>query len=244
MRCCVLLALSLAGCAHLHPDTTPPPISATRYGAVAHVELIESSSPDLNVHVDVPSFDSVPEPGRTTLNEAVHKRATDALADMQAVAAADVPDLRAHGFAGAYDLSGGYKVTFVNARYLCFDQWISTYTGGAHPNTKLYTTTVDLTDGAVVSLPDLFKNPTEALPRLRALVRTKLRGPDFFDEAASTWDATPATLFRFDPDGLVITFQQYEVAAYVVGFPEVTLPWSSLEVDGKRDLPPVQRDNE
>ena len=244
MRLCLLLVLSLSACAHLKPDTTQPePVG--RYGVPVHAELIESSSPDLNVHLDIPVFDSLPEPARAALNEELRKNATAALADMQAQAAADMPELRANGFTSAYDVSSGYSVTFVNTRYLCFDQWISVYTGGAHPNTALRTYTVDLTDGATLAVADLFNAPPdETLPKLQALVRTKLRGTDFFDEAASTWRIEPAALFRFDPEGLVITFQQYEVAPYSSGFPEVTLPWSTLDLATKRDLPPIQRANE
>lgn len=244
MRLRLLLVLSLSGCAHLKPDTTPPPAASGRYGVPVHGELIESASADLNVHLDIPVFDALPEPGRTTLNAEVRQNATDALTDMQAQAAADLPELRANGFTSAYDVSGGYTITFVNTRYLCFDQWISVYTGGAHPNTTLRTYTIDLTDGTRVALPDLFKSPAEALPRVQAQVRTKLRGLDFFDEAASSWTISPNALFRFDPEGLVITFQAYEVAPYSSGFPEVTLPWSTLDLNGKRDLPPIQRANE
>lgn len=243
MRRFLLLALLTSGCAHTKPDTTPP-AAAGRYGVPVHGELIESSSADLNVHLDVPVFDTLPEPGRDALNAELRKNATDALAEMQARATDEMPELRANGFTGVYDLAGGYKVTYVNARYLCFDQWISEYAGGAHPNTALHTYTVDLTDGAIVPLSALFKAPDVALPKVQAAVRVKLRDPDFFDEAASTWTISPTDMFRFEPDGLVLTFQQYEVAPYVMGFPEVTLPWSTLDLDRSRDLPPVQRDNE
>lgn len=243
MRRLLLLVLLTSACAHLKPDTTPPP-AAGRYGVPVHGELIESSGPDLNVHLDVPVFDSLPEPARAALNAELRKNATDALADIQAQTTTDMPELRANGFTGVYDLAAGYKVTYVNARYLCFDQWISVYTGGAHPNTTLHTYTVDLTDGATVPLSALFKAPDDALSRVQTAVRVKLRDADFFDEAASTWTISPTTLYRFEPDGLVLTFQQYEVAPYVMGFPEITLPWSTLELDRTRDLPPVQRDNE
>ncbi len=244
MRLCLALLLSVSGCAHLKPDTTPPEAPQGRYGVPVHGDLIESSSADLNVHLDIPVFDTLPEPGRDALNAEVRQNATDALADMQVQVAADIPELRANGFTSAYDVSSGYSVTFVNTRYLCFDQWISVYTGGAHPNTALRTYTIDLTDGSKVALPDLFKSPDEALLRLQAQVRTKLRSTDFFEEAGSTWAITPSALFRFDAEGLVLTFQQYEVAPYASGFPEVTLPWSTLDLAAKRDLPPVQRANE
>jgi hypothetical protein len=52
--------------------------------------------------------------------------------------------------------------------------------------------------------------------------------------------ARDPTRWRLTPDGLTVFFQEYELAGYAFGQPEVTVPWTDIRdlLQPDLDLPP------
>ncbi len=104
--------------------------------------------------------------------------------------------------------------------------------GAAHPGTHSRTVTYDLEAGADVSLSNLFRPDSDYLQRIADYCVTQLKTRDIgFEQFSSGADPIPANYgnWNITPDGLLITFDEYQVAAYAAGPQEVTIPFTVLQ---------------
>jgi uncharacterized protein YecT (DUF1311 family) len=71
----------------------------------------------------------------------------------------------------------------------------------------------------------------EGLAELAVAELGRTLGDDFWSTAAEDMASMVADPWRwnFSDDGLILQFQPYDVAAYAVGAPTVTIPWSAIE---------------
>jgi len=111
-----------------------------------------------------------------------------------------------------------------------FDFWFYS-DGAAHPGLNSLTLTYDLAQGRELALSDLFlpnSNYLEALSTYCAAELSKQPYADsFFLEGANP---TPENYrnWNITPNGLLITFDEYQVAPYAAGPQQVTVPYSAL----------------
>ncbi len=109
---------------------------------------------------------------------------------------------------------------------------IMTYmSGAAHPGTRYRTATYDLEYGADVSLDQLFLPGADYLGALADFCKAELAARDIaFDTQITGADPTADNYRNWNvtPGGLLITFDEYQVAAYAAGPQEVLIPYADL----------------
>lgn len=107
-------------------------------------------------------------------------------------------------------------------------------TGGAHPNSELQFINFDTRNGKTVSNTDFIIDRT----KLTTLAEAAFRKHWKIEDAVSYTDAgfnfpddkfTLAKTIGFSKDGLVLVYNTYEIAPYVTGATELTLPYDQLE---------------
>lgn len=110
------------------------------------------------------------------------------------------------------------------------------FPGAAHPGHYTTVLNVDRTSGRSLSLADLFQPGTDYIGALSRHCRDALRADllPLSSDAEQIDDGTEPDPKNFDrwslsAEGLVITFDPYQVASYAVGGREVILPWPLLK---------------
>lgn len=122
--------------------------------------------------------------------------------------------------------------------YLSYVFYTSTYTGGAHPNNIIWSISYDIKNNKVINIDDLVEEYPNILQTMSKESRAILKKDKRFNEQADILipmleDGTTPTKenfrnFAFDSNGLIIFFEQYQVAPYSFGTFEVTIPYSKL----------------
>jgi hypothetical protein len=105
--------------------------------------------------------------------------------------------------------------------------------GAAHPYHFSKTVTFNLETGQEITLDELFLPGSNYLQILSDISKAELSKRDIgFDETFFTGaDPTPENYksWNITADGLLITFDEYQVAAYAAGPQTVTIPYSALK---------------
>ena len=117
------------------------------------------------------------------------------------------------------------------------------YTGGAHGSHAYNNHVIDLTTGAVVTEEEIFVSSyqdelarilIDAIAAQQGVDKTKgLENVGFF----SVDEIFPNNNFLVTGEGLTYTFNEYEIAAYVVGAINVFLPYDSIDYLLKKESP-------
>jgi hypothetical protein len=124
-----------------------------------------------------------------------------------------------------------------------FRQFLVHYpAGAAHPTTALQTYSFNLADGHLYTLAELFKPGANYLGRLSELSR-KLLPIEIGNVQPELQDGTAPKPENFEgwaltPDGIEITFGQYQVGPYALGMPRILILASALS-DLARDGGPI-----
>lgn len=111
---------------------------------------------------------------------------------------------------------------------------LASFAGTAHPMHTIETINFDLTKGSEIQLADLFKPNSNYLKIIGNYCNKALKKniPDadkqMIDDGTKP-DAKNFANWNLTPKGLLITFNEYQVAAYVYGTPEVTIPYTELQ---------------
>ncbi len=111
---------------------------------------------------------------------------------------------------------------------------VSTFTGGAHPNTVRITYSFDPITDTVYSLSDLLESDVDIVDALASFAQENLAeqlggGADPEWIAQGTDEIPDFANFALTADGLIIFFNQYQVAPYAAGILQVVYPLESLE---------------
>jgi hypothetical protein len=104
----------------------------------------------------------------------------------------------------------------------------------AHPNTHSRTVNYDLEAGADVRLEQLFLPGSDYLVRIANYCIAKLKSRNIgFESFSSGAQPSPANYgnWNITTDGLLITFDEYQVAAYAAGPQEVVVPYAEIQSD-------------
>lgn len=122
-----------------------------------------------------------------------------------------------------YEVYRTYEVTYNqnNILSLYFDEYI--FTGGAHGNTIRSSQNWNFNIGKMIKLSDLYKEePYFILNILRQIEREILENPEiYFDDACCLLiDTFNPNSFFITQNGIVIYFQQYDIAPYSSGIRE------------------------
>lgn len=130
----------------------------------------------------------------------------------------------------AYEAVVDYTVTFNQdcTLSLYFDQY--EFTGGAHGNTIRHSDTWDIHDAHGIPLAEIYPSYKLYITNIisgeiAAQIKNGMNW--YFDDYQKNVEQyfNPEN-FYLKPAGLVIYFQQYEIAPYASGIPEFTIPYS------------------
>jgi uncharacterized protein YecT (DUF1311 family) len=127
-----------------------------------------------------------------------------------------------------------YDITYIDPRLASVTFAISTYSGGAHPNSEHTNLVFDLVAGRRFSLADIVAVPPQAIEVISTMCRNQLAEK----AAKGRWELLsdadfPAVVGEIgnwapDNDGVSILFNPYSVAAYVVGLQDCRLSYAEL----------------
>lgn len=105
--------------------------------------------------------------------------------------------------------------------------------GAAHPNTYYCTSTYDLEAGSFLTLDQLFLPGADYLGPISDYCKAELAARDIAYDPAFAAGAEPTAEnyrnWNVTPDGLLIIFDPYQVAAYAAGGQFVTIPYADLQ---------------
>lgn len=101
--------------------------------------------------------------------------------------------------------------------------------GAAHPNPFSSVINYSLPMQRGLTLADLFRPGTEYLQTIAKYCINTLRQEEWFSfEDGAQPTELNYQMWNITPEGLRITFDPYQVAAYAAGYQSVTVPWSEL----------------
>ena len=147
------------------------------------------------------------------------------------------------------DLSIDYTLGVATDDFLSVQFQIgSYYAGAAHPNHNTSVINFDLRRGRMLSLADLFKPAADYLRAISDYCISDLKrqakkdGPDSMLTDDQIEEGASATLENYRSwlmtrEGLVITFDPYQVAPYAAGPQSVAIPYAALKGILKADAP-------
>lgn len=119
-----------------------------------------------------------------------------------------------------YGLTSSYKLTYNAGGVVSVCMDIYTFMGGAHGSTIQTGYTFDLKSGKFQTLEDFLGRDWQSVAKSKIIPAIKARGGEFFDEPKQgKFDIAPGQ-FYLTPKGVVVFFQQYEIAPYSTGIPE------------------------
>lgn len=144
-----------------------------------------------------------------------------------------------------YEMSSN-RIQFNQDGLLCFTVSFENYTGGAHGAHAYNHFVIDANNGKRVTEEDIFtENYQEGLAEILVEYITKqndLSAPKDLEDMGffSVDEIYPNNNFFVDASGITYTFNEYEIAAYVVGPVHVSLPFEAVQYLLKPDSPITQ----
>ncbi|MFM7731123.1 MAG: RsiV family protein [Flavobacteriales bacterium] len=102
------------------------------------------------------------------------------------------------------------------------------YYGAAHPMYFSKTMTFNTSTGVIIRLTDMIQ-PTKMQEFNRIAERQFIK-----ENGAEGWDFKPGSFkvneqFIIQDNGILFTFDPYELGTYVMGSPQMTIPWSAVK---------------
>ena len=131
-----------------------------------------------------------------------------------------------------FDAVSAYTVTYNKNDLLSlyYDHYL--YSGGAHGNTKRVSDTWSLKKGRRIELTQLSTDPDRTrqmiLDRINEQIAAQIKSGEkmYFDDYVKlTAENFHPENYYLTPGGLVIYYQQYDIAPYASGIPEFNLPF-------------------
>lgn len=164
------------------------------------------------------------------LNAEIERLVTTRVAEFRKLAEEWTRDRRAEGLkADPSDLGMDYEAFAVGDGLLSLRFSTFTYfVGAAHPSHDSEVFNYDVRAARRLELGDLFAPRANYLKALADYCIAKLAEPDGSVPAGAAPTPENYALWNIMPDGLRITFAEYQVGPYVAGQPEVTIPYKEL----------------
>ena len=123
-----------------------------------------------------------------------------------------------------YEYLVSYEVKFNENNLLSIVMNDDIYTGGAHGTTIITSYNFNILTGQQLFVGDIAKNQTN-LNKIKDYAINELSKRDYgFNEELKNIELNNNRPFYFTQNGIILMFQEYEVAAYPAGRPEVKIP--------------------
>jgi len=193
---------------------------------------IKKKTSYLNLDVDIPVIKDLKDlKFQQELNNQIENKILSFAAKLEEDAKQYEKDAKEKNFPfHPYELMVTYKVNYNNNSLLSYTVDVFYYTGGAHGMTERYAYNIDTRSSKVLELKDLFKETYKYKEAINNEIAKKIKespeGTYFPNEFKSITDNQ---VFYITDNGIVIHFGLYEIAPYVSGFSEFTMPWGMFK---------------
>ena len=209
------------------PTAIPIPTETPRFSTQSINET--SEAPKFTIDFEYPQLEN-------TTAQAAFNTATQNFSDPTIAAFRQEVDeneeWRANNFPDfGNDLYVRYTTTYQDNALASFRFSLSTYiAGAAHPSTQIHTITFDIISGQAVALGQLFNPGSNYLEIIANACIDDLRRQDLlhWEEGAQAIQDNYQN-WNITANGLLITFNDYQVAPHAAGIPEVTVPYGILQ---------------
>jgi len=130
-----------------------------------------------------------------------------------------------------------YSVTKGNDGIISIRFYIEEFAGGAHPSHTYSSLNYNLKTGSEIKLSDLFSEDSDYLTVISEYCIKDLKkqkteagdsGEGFIEDGAGPKEEN-FYCFNLTDQGLLITFNEYQVGPYAEGYKEVTIPYEDLK---------------
>jgi hypothetical protein len=247
-KSCILFAslLFLAACQTVTPDalqkpsepatsmpvaplTTAPSREYLSFGSV--ITQQSGKAPDYTIKVETPVMNGSKDPKVVTFNKIIATLVQKQIDDFKKMLV-DMPKTPISAGSG-FDLKYELLSPPPPAKIISLKFDINEYAdGAAHPLGYSVTLNYDLDHEEELTLDRLFLPNTNYLQAISAICKTELGKRDIGFDAQQQGADPSAENYRnwnITVDGLLITFDPYQVAAYAAGPQTVTIPYAALK---------------
>lgn len=172
------------------------------------------------------------------MNESMENDILKYKADTEASSKENHAEAKANG----YELSPGYAGSIFKERYnqdniLSLTVTLLANVGGAHPDTYQSAYNFDLSDGKNLMIKDVL-NETQ-LDKVNEIIGAQIKADAedkmYYDDVVQNFEGIRADQgFYFQDKTLVVFFDLYEIAPYVVGIPEFKINFTDIDFDIKK----------
>lgn len=245
-----IAALLGAGCMVTSPTTTPPSNEDRRVppqeptDPVFDSSMTSSTEGNLSIHVKIPVMTAgLTAEARNTFNQKLSSDSRFRVSTFQSdFRLPESQDPRGAG-APPWTLDADYEIPTSTGRIQSIHINGYQYTGGAHGLVFDASYLFDTKAGAFLTLADLFETGTDYLGQLATSSRKILFTREYVkDDADWVNEGTAPTPDNYSivyavPEGLVVIFSDYQVAAHAAGPQTVVIPWSQLTGVKREYLP-------
>ncbi|MCL4530966.1 MAG: RsiV family protein [Chloroflexi bacterium] len=213
------------------PTSTPVPVPLYQQVTLTSVPSQESGQPtSYQITIQTPTLTGSDDPRVKKFNDETAAIISNAVNDFKTRLnnLAPAPISASSYFDMKYELVSPpgniFSIKFQTEGYV---------SGMAHPYHLIYSFNYDLEQGKDIAFSNLFLPNTDYLSTISqyCVAQLKTRDIGFSDIFAQGADPTPDNYKNWNiaSDGLMITFDEYQVAPYVAGPQVVTIPYSALK---------------
>ncbi len=225
------------------PSNAPVPTAALTTPAVAEMVLSakkieqQSENPNVSINARWPYLEWGTVQRANAFNRAAEALATGEIESFKASLTQQSND---PNFAG---LSSSLQMDFMPTNetngILAVLYQISFYSAGAaHPGHTALSLNYDLQNGKVLALPDLFQPGSAYLDTLSSDCIQDLKSRQVLDwEDGALPKAENFQVWNITPNGLLISFDEYQVSSYAAGPQSVLIPYEKLKDIARPDGP-------
>jgi hypothetical protein len=208
----------------------PSPVPPTPQLILASVSLSEDNqSPNYKIKADIPTLQGSTEARIVNFNTAMTNLVNGEIAAFKK----NVSQLSADSGSSDSSLQVTYALMLQRGDLWSFKFDFSFYSAGAaHPGLYSITVNYDLGQGRELALSDLFLPNSNYLETISKYCVAELSKRDIgFDSFSDGATPTPENYrnWNLTPDGLMITFDEYQVAPYAAGPQTVIVPYNELQ---------------
>ncbi len=227
------LVLSILACSlPSNPKPTPTPTAVPLYQQVTLTSVDHEetgSSPNYTLKTHTPFLSGPNDPRVASFNQQMAE-----LVEWEVdLFMQNLEMLPVEPISGGSFLEVGFELVSPVQNFLSLKFTVDFYSdGAAHPGSYFHALTFDLQGGSVVALAQLFLPGSDYLSAISELCITELISRDIAFDPLQTSGAEPSVQnyknWNLTADGLLISFDPYQVAAYAAGPQMVMLPYEQL----------------
>ena len=117
--------------------------------------------------------------------------------------------------------------------YISYIFRIEDYTGGAHPNHRIYTVVYDIKNNEIITIDDLINKNQNILNIFSEISRDTLKSNNKITSSTMLYEGTKPikenfTNFVFNKNGIILFFPEYQVAPYSQGEFNVVISYKKI----------------